>query len=437
MSSSAARRVVVVGAGLAGLAAAYRLERLGAQVTVVEARARAGGRVATDVLEGLEIEPALPVIPERAPELFGLVRELGLSKSVRRTAIERVVTLHWSNFRPIDLRGRASPGSGLPVFSFLRRRRLRRLMRWYSGWLDPRVPEHGSRLDDRSARGWSELYLGARPSARIYGPMLDAHYGLDDAETSRLLLLLLLDERGHPALSIVRGLGQLSGQLAGRLRDLRTSEIVKSVLPGGHGVKLDSGEDIYASAVIVATPAHTVPELVRELLPVEQEFYARIRYVDRMVLGVVVRGFPTAGAPVTWVPSLVPGPLAAVVDASSHRQRNPVGDARVLLLVARRAWAAEHSESSDEEVAEALLEAAEELRPGLARHSRGRRLYRLIAQVPRFDVGHFQALARVRQGVARDAPDRAIAFCGDYLVGPHAEGVVASATRAVEQLFSG
>src|SRR3954452_4630961 len=40
-------RVFVVGAGLAGLAAAYELERRGFQVTVLEARNRVGGRVRT------------------------------------------------------------------------------------------------------------------------------------------------------------------------------------------------------------------------------------------------------------------------------------------------------------------------------------------------------------------------------------------------------
>src|SRR5215212_819376 len=41
------RKVIVVGAGLAGLAAAYELVQLGHDVTVLEARTRPGGRVHT------------------------------------------------------------------------------------------------------------------------------------------------------------------------------------------------------------------------------------------------------------------------------------------------------------------------------------------------------------------------------------------------------
>ena len=45
-------RIVVIGAGMSGLVAAYELSRAGHDVTVLEARERVGGRVLT---------PALPV----------------------------------------------------------------------------------------------------------------------------------------------------------------------------------------------------------------------------------------------------------------------------------------------------------------------------------------------------------------------------------------
>ncbi len=41
------REVLVIGAGLAGLAAAYELNKAGFGVTVLEARSRPGGRVTT------------------------------------------------------------------------------------------------------------------------------------------------------------------------------------------------------------------------------------------------------------------------------------------------------------------------------------------------------------------------------------------------------
>lgn len=72
--------VVVVGAGLAGLAAARRLTELGHEVTVVEARERVGGRT-----EGLLLDDGTPLelggqwLGEGHTRMYELVRDLGLA----------------------------------------------------------------------------------------------------------------------------------------------------------------------------------------------------------------------------------------------------------------------------------------------------------------------------------------------------------------------
>src|SRR3954466_12212878 len=61
------QRVLVVGAGLAGLAAAYELTQAGHDVTVLEARSRAGGRVQTlrePFADGLHAEAGAMFIPD-------------------------------------------------------------------------------------------------------------------------------------------------------------------------------------------------------------------------------------------------------------------------------------------------------------------------------------------------------------------------------------
>ena len=57
-AQAAAGRVVVIGAGFSGLAAAYELSRAGYDVTVVEARNRVGGRVISfsDLVPGKNVE---------------------------------------------------------------------------------------------------------------------------------------------------------------------------------------------------------------------------------------------------------------------------------------------------------------------------------------------------------------------------------------------
>ena len=77
----AAQRVLVVGAGLAGLSAAYELTQAGHEVMVLEARSRPGGRVYTlrdPFADGLHAEAGATRVPDhhhftrKYVELFGL-----------------------------------------------------------------------------------------------------------------------------------------------------------------------------------------------------------------------------------------------------------------------------------------------------------------------------------------------------------------------------
>jgi len=78
---SAPKKVIIIGAGLAGLSAAYELTQAGHDVTVLEARTRPGGRVYTlrdPFAEGLYVEAGAARIPDhhrftlKYAELFGL-----------------------------------------------------------------------------------------------------------------------------------------------------------------------------------------------------------------------------------------------------------------------------------------------------------------------------------------------------------------------------
>jgi len=86
--------VVVIGAGLAGLAAARRLVALGHEVTVVEARERVGGRT-----EGLVLDDGTPLelggewLGEGHTRMYELVAELGLS-TFRTWNDEGTLVLH-------------------------------------------------------------------------------------------------------------------------------------------------------------------------------------------------------------------------------------------------------------------------------------------------------------------------------------------------------
>jgi monoamine oxidase len=73
-------RVVIIGAGFAGLAAAYELSRAGADVTVLEARNRVGGRVLSfhDLVPGGAMEGGAELIGTNHPIWMDYRQRFGL-----------------------------------------------------------------------------------------------------------------------------------------------------------------------------------------------------------------------------------------------------------------------------------------------------------------------------------------------------------------------
>jgi protoporphyrinogen oxidase len=82
-ASSALGRVVIIGGGLSGLAAAYDLTRAGCQVVVLEAAPDFGGLASSFRLEGLPIERFYHFICRSDRSLVRLVAELGLEDKLR------------------------------------------------------------------------------------------------------------------------------------------------------------------------------------------------------------------------------------------------------------------------------------------------------------------------------------------------------------------
>ncbi len=85
---SAAKSVLVIGAGMAGLGAARALAEAGCAVTVLEAGDVVGGRVRTHVTgDGLAVELGAEFVHGRPPELVALIAELGLEPVERDGAM--------------------------------------------------------------------------------------------------------------------------------------------------------------------------------------------------------------------------------------------------------------------------------------------------------------------------------------------------------------
>ncbi len=71
--------VIVVGAGLSGLACAFRLVRAGVRVEMIEAAPRAGGVIGSRIRDGVLIESGPNSALDTSPLIGELLRDAGIA----------------------------------------------------------------------------------------------------------------------------------------------------------------------------------------------------------------------------------------------------------------------------------------------------------------------------------------------------------------------
>ncbi len=253
--------VIVVGAGLAGLACARVLTGARLRVRVFEASDAVGGRVRTDAVEGFLLDRGFQVFLTAYPEAQAVLDTgaLALQRFVPGAKVWRGGRLHTvaDPFRR-PLTALAHLFSAVGTFgdklrvAELRQQALAGALE--DLWHRPQSPalEYLRRLD------FTEEMVDA-----FFRPFFGGIFLERELETSSRFLefVFRMFSLGHAAVP-ARGMGALGEQLAARLplNTVRLNAPVADVW--GHRVRLGSGETVPASAVVVAADAPSAAGLL-------------------------------------------------------------------------------------------------------------------------------------------------------------------------------
>lgn len=159
--------VVVLGGGIAGLTAAFRLSQQGMDVTLIEASTQLGGLGATFEWAGKPFEKFYHTTTSTDTRLMQLTEDAGMMDQFDMQITKMGMTMdgqHFSFNTPLDLL-RFSP---LPMHD---------RVRLGAGGVSLRALGRAKDLDNMSSEEWMRPIFGARNWERIWKPMFGMKFG--------------------------------------------------------------------------------------------------------------------------------------------------------------------------------------------------------------------------------------------------------------------
>lgn len=245
-------QIAVIGAGLAGLAAAIEVDRAGHDVVVVEASDGPGGRVRTDEVDGFRLDRGFQILLSAYPDAAELLdyAELDL-RAFTPGALVRWDGAFHRVADPLRQPARLIETARAPIGSPLDKARILAFRRAVSAgtlaevWQRPETTA-AERLADA---GFSSSMIDRFLRPLFAGITLDPDLG----GSSRVLEFVFRMLAAGDAVVPARGMGRLSAQLAAQLPDgaLRLSSPVVAVETGK--ITIDGADALAADRIIVAT----------------------------------------------------------------------------------------------------------------------------------------------------------------------------------------
>ena len=460
------RRIVVIGGGIAGLAAAFRLRQLqpDAEVLVLEAADRVGGKLRRVQVAGAWVDVGAEALLVRRPEGVATIGALGLAEEIIHPLTTAALLRNRGANRPLPprtLMGVPTDLAALREAGVVSEATLDRIAAEPAGGPYPPLAEDVSVGDLVADR------FGAEVVDRLVDPLLGGVYAgqarrisLQAAVpglASRLMsdggsLLTAAraqvaagarDEPGRPVFaSLPGGLARLTETLAADGGfTVRCRTTVRTIQPTGSGFRLWLGpvpaaEQLTADAVVVATPAGKAATLLAELAPAAAAELADIETASMVIVTLAFR------LPLPWpLPAgsgiLIPdgeGLAGKAMTFSSQKWPGVGAESGVLLLRASLGRAGEQTQlqRTDAELIATVRRELAEL-TGLTAEPVDSHLQRWGGALPQYAVGHPDRVRRIRTAVA-EVPG--LAVCGASYDGVGIPACIGSAHLAAEQVSS-
>jgi oxygen-dependent protoporphyrinogen oxidase len=412
--------VVVVGGGLAGLAAALEL-RGRAHVTVLESGSRLGGKVRVSDVGGLPVDEGADAMLRRVPHGLRLAQDAGLGDELVSPAAAQAFLLSRGELRPLP----SGTVMGVPAdLAALARSEVLSAAGLARVPLDLVRPGPAT-VEDVSVGELVARRLGREVVERLVDPLLGGVYAgradllslqatlpqlVEPLARNRSLVLAARDARGTPSpgpvfAGLPGGLGRLPQAVAvasGAQVRLRTTVRALIRTPDGWRLVIGSAAEpayVDADAVVLAVPAAPAARLLRDVAPHAAADLGGIDYASVAIVTLVLAGPPPGEGSGYLVPA-VEGLTTKAVTFTSRKWGAYPGDVTVLRASIGRYGEEVDLQRDDAELVELVLEELA-LVLGPVGPLVDSRVVRWGGGLPQYAVGHLDRVLRIRAAVGQ------------------------------------
>jgi protoporphyrinogen/coproporphyrinogen III oxidase len=463
MTDGATPHVVVIGGGIAGLAAAFFLAGEPVRVTVLEGSPRLGGKLSASDVAGVPMDEGAEALLARRPEGIDLITAAGLGGDLVPAGTTSSAIYTRGALRPLPRRQFLGVPADMDELAA-------------TGVVSPEGvarARHETALAteaaDVSVTGYIGARLGVEVVDRLVDPLLGGVYAgrseelsfqatlaplaaaarkrpsLTEAAASLLPPAPAADNSKKPAaapvfVTLTTGLGSLPEAVAKASNaEIRTSAMVRELRRTESGWRLTLGsaadpEYLAADAVIVAVPAAPASRLLSRTVPAASTALTQIPYASMAIITLAYRAgdFPAQQRSGYLAPA-VDGRAVKAATFSTVKWPHLARHAPVHVVrcsVGRFGETALLQRDDSDLAALAAAELAEAI--GITASSVAQRVTRWGGALPQYTVGHLDRVAAIRAAVAAEP---GLAVAGAAYDGVGIPACVATAKAAAQQVL--
>ncbi len=423
MTTPAKPNIVIVGAGLAGLSAAWYLRDADATVTVIESSDNVGGKVQSQILETPSGDAIIETGPDgfltRKPWAQTLAKEIGLDDEIIpvNDTPERIYILTKQGLRGMPDGLYLLVPTDLDAFRksdlFSLGGKLRMAVEQY---IPPKSDDEDESLADFITRR-----LGAEALDKLGEPLLAGVFNADPDKQSILATfpnfrkiekdygslikgMQAIQAKQSPSsqpnlISFRDGMGAFAENLAEKLTcDIRLNTPVREVrrTKEHYTIQLDN-EVLDADYVIVTTQADTASFILHDVAPATSKLLSRIRYSGIASVTLAYRRKDVAH-PLDAYGVVVPSSVGVEIDGiqfASSKWNNRAPDDIALIRAFFGGPQTRHMLDHDDNTALEIVKRELVTMLGITGEPLNHRLLRWEQGYPQYDVGHLDLVAEI------------------------------------------